>query len=645
MIIGIDTGGTFTDFIAWDGHRLRLHKELSTPAAPDQAILNGLAALGLSGLPASIVHGSTVATNALLESKGARTVYITNRGFADTLSIGRQARSALYNLVPTRVDPPVPPALCLETGGRIGPDGTLIEALTEDDLRTLRIAVARAAPEAVAINLLFSFVDPSHELAIEAALAGLAFVTRSSDVLPEYREYERGMATWLNAYVGPLMHRYLSVLEAQLAPARLAVMQSSGVTCTSAYAARHAVNLLLSGPAGGLAGALYVGRCSGRKRLLTFDMGGTSTDVALLDGSIAMSSDGLLGHYPVGVPMVDMHSIGAGGGSVARVDAGGLLHVGPDSAGAMPGPACYGAGGRLPTVTDANLVLGRLPANVRLGGRLPLDQEAALTAVQTLVEPLGAAGVEAVAQGIVDLANDHMATALRVISVERGIDPRPYTLVSFGGAGGLHVCALARALSLREALVPAHAGVLSALGMLVAPTGRRLSRTLRQVLSMVCVADIETEFRRIAAPGVAALVAEGHAPNAIAQSHSVDLCYQGQSFPINLLWSPPASLETRFADEHRRRYGHVLERAVQVVTLRVALDVASPPLVFGAAVETSRSSAAGSGSPPCYKRCELPAGVELDGPAIVIDDTQTAFIDAGWRGTLDSAGNLLLAVI
>lgn len=647
MIIGIDTGGTFTDFIAWDGQRLKLHKELSTPAAPDQAILRGLAALGFAGLPARIVHGSTVATNALLEGKGARTAFVTNRGFADMLSIGRQARPELYDLVPERVAPPVPPELCFETGGRIGPDGAVIEPLTEMDLKALRTAVEQAAPEAVAICLLFAFVDPRHEQAIEAALAGLAFVTCSSEVLPEYREYERGIATWLNAYVGPLIHRYLGVLEARLAPAHLAVMQSSGVTCESSFAARHAVNLLVSGPAGGLAGALHIGRCIGRERLLTFDMGGTSTDVALLDGGIQMSSEGMLGRLPVGVPMVDLHTIGAGGGSIARVDAGGLLHVGPESAGADPGPACYGAGGLLPTVTDANLVLGRLPPDVRLGGRMALDREAAALALRSLVDALGAASVEVVAQGIVDLANEHMAAALRVISVERGIDPRPYTLVSFGGAGGLHVCALARALGLREALVPAHAGVLSALGMLVAVPGRRLSRTVRQALSALDPATVEAEVARIAAPGIEALVAEGHSREAIRQQTTADLCYLGQSYPINLAWAPQDTLEARFETEHRRRYGHVLDRPLQLVTLRVALDVATPAPDFTAAARASAPFVAlpNAGSTPCYRRSTLPDGFELDGPAIVIDDTQTAFIDLGWRATLDHAGNLLLAVI
>ncbi|CAN0390228.1 unnamed protein product, partial [Phaeothamnion confervicola] len=316
-------------------------------------------------------------------------------------------------------------------------------------------------------------------------------------VLPEVREYERGMATWLNACVGPLMHRYLSALAARLAPARLAVMQSSGVSAAPDFAARHAVNLLLSGPAGGLLGAQHVAALAGCEHLLTFDMGGTSTDVALIDGELTLTTEGAVGPYPVAVPMVDMHTIGAGGGSLARVDAAGLLHVGPQSAGAAPGPACYGLGGKVATVTDANVVLGRLPAGLELGSCLRIDADAARRAVAEVAAALGGVSLTRAAQGIVDLANEHMQQALRVISVERGVDPRAYTLVSFGGAGGLHVCALADALGMQHALVPAQAGVLSALGMTVARAGRHSSKTLRRALADLSDADIEQGYEML----------------------------------------------------------------------------------------------------------------------------------------------------
>ncbi len=643
-IIGIDTGGTFTDFVLFDGARLRTHKELSTPNAPEQAILAGLTALGVLGVNARIVHGSTVATNAVLEGRGARTVFITNRGFGDLLSIGRQARAALYDLTPIVPPLPVPPELCLETGGRFGADGRVVDDLSINELVTLRREVEKLAPDAVAVCLLFAFQDDRFERRIAEVLASLpSFVCLSSEVLPEVREYERGMATWLNAYVGPLMHRYLSVLATQLAPAHLAVMQSSGLSAAPDFAARHAVNLLLSGPAGGLLGARHVAGLAGCERLLTFDMGGTSTDVALIDGELTLTAEGAIGPYPVAVPMVDMHTIGAGGGSLARVDAAGLLHVGPQSAGAMPGPACYGQGGIAATVTDAHVVLGRLPAGLVLGGRLRIDAEAARTAVARVAAALGGVSIERAAQGIIDLANDHMQQALRVISVERGVDPRAYTLVSFGGAGGLHVCALASALGLGRALVPAQAGVLSALGMTVARPGRHLSHTLRRPLDNVSEADFERGYGLLEKSAIEALLAEGHGRASLCLRRAVDLCYRGQSFALTLPWADPLTLAERFRAEHRRRYGHVLDRAVELVNLRLAVDVDTASSDFTTAVaETFALPRDLDGAVPLHAQNGLPPGQRVPGPAIVLSSVGTAFIDAHWVGYADDAGNLLL---
>ena len=643
-IIGIDTGGTFTDFVLFDGTHLTTHKELSTPAAPEQAILAGLLALGVLGEDARIVHGSTVATNAVLEGKGARTVFITNHGFGDLLSIGRQARAALYDLTPPAPPPPVPRELCLETGGRMGADGCVVEDLSTEQLVALRRQVEALAPAAVAVCLLFAFQDHRYERRIAAALAGLpSFVCCSSEVLPEVREYERGMATWLNAYVGPLMHRYLNVLATRLGPARLAVMQSSGLSAEPAFAARHAVNLLLSGPAAGLLGARHVAGLAGCKRLLTFDMGGTSTDVALVDGELTLTTEGRVGPYPVAVPMVDLHTIGAGGGSLVRVDAAGLLHVGPQSAGASPGPACYGLGGREATVTDANVVLGRLPAGLELGGRIRLDGTAARAAVARVATLLGGLSVERTAHGIIDLVNDHMGHALRVISVERGVDPRGYTLVSFGGAGGLHVCALAGALGLSHALVPAQAGVLSALGMTVARPGRHLCHTLRRPLAAVSDSDIATAYARLEHSAVDALVAEGHPHAALRTRRAADICYLGQSFALTLPWQARATLASRFAAEHRRRYGHALERALELVNLRVAVDVetAIPDFAAGAREVLVLPPTTDAGL-PLYAQSQLTPGQTIAGPAVVLSTVGSAFIDDAWRGHADPAGNLLL---
>ncbi|HFE48989.1 MAG TPA: hydantoinase/oxoprolinase family protein, partial [Chromatiaceae bacterium] len=367
--LGVDTGGTFTDFVLLDdGHAPRIHKVLSTPCAPEQAIVQGIHELGLDASDLTIVHGSTVATNAALEGKGARTLYIGNRGFGDLLDIGRQARAALYELRPIASPPPVPAELCIETGGRLAADGSLIEPLTESDLRALREAVARLRPRAVAVNLLFSWLDDSLERRIRSALPDDLFVSLSSEVLPEIREYERGIATWLNSWIGPIVAGYLRRLSSALPGANIAVMQSAATTIAADQAGAQAVRMLLSGPAGGLSGARMIGRLTGRERLLTFDMGGTSADVALIDGEPTLTTQGRIGRYPVAVPMVDIHTIGAGGGSLASLDAGGMLRVGPESAGADPGPACYGRGGKQATVTDANLVLGRLLPTAFLGG-------------------------------------------------------------------------------------------------------------------------------------------------------------------------------------------------------------------------------------------------------------------------------------
>ena len=656
LLLGIDTGGTFTDFVLLRDGRLTTHKVLSTPAAPERAILQGLEELGLAeaaGDGLRIVHGSTVATNAVLEGKGVRCVFVTNRGLRDLLTIGRQTRRELYNLQPEPVAPPVPRDDCLETGGRLGPDGEVLEDLTDADLQALVEAVAQRRPEAVAINLLYAWQDDRFERRIERALAegggGSRFVCRSSAVLPEFREYERGMATWLNAYVGPLVDGYLQRLRAGLPPgASLSVMQSSGGTIDAAQAGRQAVRMLLSGPAGGLAAARFLGELTGRERLLTFDMGGTSTDVALIEGDIRLTTEGRIAGWPVAVPMVDMHTIGAGGGSVAYVDAGGLLQVGPESAGADPGPACYGRGGTRPTVTDANLLLGRLRPDAFLGGGMRLDEAAARRAMDALAARLDMPPL-AVAEGIVRLANEHMAHALRVISVQRGIDPRDHTLVSFGGAGGLHVCALAEALGMRRALVPIHAGVLSALGMLVAPRARELSRSRIAPLARLGEAELEALYGELEAAGRAELRAEGVAEADIAVSRSLDLRYQGQSWTLNVPWTDPAGSEAAFHALHAARYGHRLERPVELVNLRVSLRgrqappalperPAAPP---GTPVE--HVSLAGHDAPvPVWQRDQLAPGQHIAGPALIVETVSTTWLAPGWTCEMDEYGNLWL---
>ncbi len=654
-LLGIDTGGTFTDFVLFDGGGLEVFKCLSTPPAPEDAIIQGVEALSGNRQALGqlrITHGSTVATNAVLEGKGATTAYITNHGLADVLTIGRQARQELYNLQPRPQPPPVPAALCLEVSQRLAADGSEVQALTEQSLDALVEKLKELKPDACAINLLFSFLDDSAERAIEARLLDEfpdMFVSRSSEVLPEYREYERGMATWLNASVGPLIGRYLERLQARLPVKNIAIMHSAAGTVGIEQASRRGVNLLLSGPAGGLLAARYLGRRTGNEKLLTFDMGGTSTDVALIDGDIRLSSEGRIANWPVAVPMVDMHTIGAGGGSLAKVDAGGLMQVGPESAGAQPGPVCYGQGGTQPTVTDANLVLGRLPASAALGGQLALDVEAAQRAFKPLADALDVS-IEQAAEGVIQIANEHMVQALRVISVEKGEDPRDFALMSFGGAGGLHVCALADAMGMERAIVPIYAGVLSALGMLVARRSRQLSQSVLLPVSEMMDRDVAEILAKLQARGATELLAEGVSEQKTSFEASLDLRYAGQSNALSVTYDSLGKSAADFHQLHEDRYGHRLDIPVELVNIRLAALGPEPELSlpelkagFGAPEAVSESRIVGCDEPaPHYRREDFLAGQQIAGPAIVLESVSTTFINEGWLAEVDRYGNLLL---
>ena len=647
-LLGVDTGGTFTDFVFFNGQEFRTHKVLSTPKAPEHAILQGIDDLGLRGKSFYLVHGSTVATNAVLERKGVRTAYIGNYGLGDLLTIGRQARRELYDLQPPMVDPPVPRELCIETGGRIGADGSVIEALSEHQCQQVIDALERLKPEAVAINLLFSFLDDRFEQQLYKRLSGRYFVSASSDVFPQAKEYERGIATWLNAWVGPIMERYLTRLANEIKPSPVHVMQSSALTVRADLAAGKAVNLLLSGPAGGLIGALQSAKLSGINELLTFDMGGTSTDVALLKSDVSLTTEGHIGPYPVAVPMVDMHTIGAGGGSIARLDEGGMLLVGPESAGADPGPACYGRGGVEATVTDANLLLGRLRPTGFLGGKMPLELAAARQAVGNLAADMGV-DIETAALGIIHLANEHMAQALRVISVQRGIDPGAFTLSAFGGAGGLHVCELAAMLNMKRAMIPAQAGVLSALGMLVAPRGRRLTHALGGVLAEQDATELEALYRRLVDAGTVELQEEGVLSVDIEEVLSVDLRYQGQSNTLELDFQHLAQLEGHFHAAHQQRYGYQLDNPIELVNINVSLRAPAPQIdkKFIAdrknATPLEMAALVGEKAPvPVWRLSTLQFDECYCGPMLIVDDTATVFVDSDWMARLDKNGNLLL---
>ena len=652
-IIGIDSGGTFTDFIYYDGSKLYSHKILSTPKQPEAAIINGLQQLrtmhGLELEDCDIIHGSTVATNAVLENKGARTAFVTNRGFADMLTIGRQARDELYALEPKA--PPIPVArdLCFEVNARIDASGNIISAFSSDDLEHLEKAIAAADVEAVAINLLFSFIDNSDEKKIAASLPKHLFITCSADVLAEYKEYERGISTWLNACVGPVIKRYLSKLSRSVNANSISIMKSSGGTAAIDHCADNGAQLLLSGPAGGLIAARYIAQQCHHDKVLSLDMGGTSTDVALIDGDLQLTTEGRIGPYPLAIASADIHTIGAGGGSIAWIDTGGVLQVGPQSAGADPGPACYGKGGMRATITDANLVLGRLPRSLQLASGLKLDFDAAFNSIKNLATALGLS-IEDTAAGIISIAEEHMSNALRKISIQRGHDPRQFVLASFGGAGGLHICALADALQMHQAIIPNHAGVLSAFGMLVASKKIELSRTLRHS-NKLDENQIELAFNKLAEHASNELYQQGVAKHDIKISYSVDMRYIGQSFTLNIDWLGLVRSEKLFSEKHKQQYGHELENGVELVTIRVSASGPTRQL------NLIRTKAGNKTSNPCdesnvynidapvpiYQRHQLGSKHNILGPAIIAEQVTTSYIAPNWQAQLDEYGNIHLS--
>jgi len=651
-LVGIDTGGTFTDIVVMerglDADNIRHCKVLSDPSDPSGPIVEGLNQLGLEDRPLQIIHGTTVGTNAVLEGKGARVAYITSRGFADVLSLGRQEREHVYQLKQPEVAPPVPRALCVEVPTRISADGKLLESISDDALEQLKTRLAELDIESVAINLLFSFLRPQEEKRIAEKLDDQWFVSCSSEILPEVKEYERGMATWLNASVGPVISRYLRRLQTRLPKAGIAVMQSAGTTISADQAADQAVRLLLSGPAGGLAAARSIAGQTNNPKLMSFDMGGTSTDVALLNGEIPLTGQCRLGAWPLSIPSVDIHTIGAGGGSIARVDKAGMLLVGPESAGANPGPACYDQGGTQATVTDANLVLGRIPENTLLGGYLPLNILKAEQAVSEIAVNMGCDVLDA-ASGIVRLANEHMARALRVISIERGYDPADYALLCFGGAGGLHACDLAELLNMKRIIIPARSGVLSAMGMLVSEPGRELSKAVLTPLANLTEAEIATGFNRLEKAALTQLKAEGCEPESVTFRRQLELRYLGQSATIGVNWSAGGTHEESFHEAHAKASGLRLPHPVELVNIRLSarapavlksIDIRQENTGFTPGVRIFMPELAHV--VPIHHRAGLPPGKLMKGPLLLTESAATAWVKPGWVLKPDEWGNLLL---
>lgn len=651
--LGVDVGGTFTDLVAIVDGQVLTAKVPSTQIQ-SEGVFQAFARTGLDPTSISIfTHGMTVATNALLEGKGAKTAFVTTAGFRDILSIGRQQRPHLYDLRLQKPQSLVQRDHCLTLDERMGPEGVLRPLQSESleaVISTLQTLVAKGEIEALAVGFLFAFRFPDHEQQAAAALRK-AFphlhLSLSSDIAPEFREYERFSTTVVNAYLSPGLARYLGRLGEGCEACGLPVpkiMQSSGGVTTIAQASQYGAVALLSGPAGGVKGASFVAQQSGFADVLTFDMGGTSTDVSLiLEGQPQTSAEALVAGYPVRLPQIDIHTVSAGGGSMAWIDPGGALKVGPQSAGSLPGPVAYGRGGQQPTVTDANVFLGYLEDGAILGGSVRIDRRTAAIALEKLGEPLELSA-ERVAVGIRGIANAHMVAALRVMSIERGLDPRRLALLAFGGAGPMHACDLAYALGITTVLVPRAGGVLSALGLAVSPLREDYSCAVLKPLG-----DLSETWMSLCEN-----LAARATPTLTLHNYSADLHYRGQSFELSVPVTAQKTIKAiaaAFHDLHARRYGWSdPEQTVEMVQLRLA---ATELLVLP---NLTRLQPTEQATPKerlawfeghfqfvqVWQGLKLGEGACLVGPALVEFPEATAIIPSGWHGTVDACGTLVM---
>jgi N-methylhydantoinase A len=668
--LGVDVGGTFTDVVVADGDGITVLKVPSTPESPDEGVLDGVTAAVDAGIDPRTVgffaHGTTVATNALLEREWAETALITTEGFRDAVAIGRQTRPDLYDLHAQPPSPIVRRDRRFEVAERLDRRGEVVEPFDEDDARRVARTIRESDAESVAIVFVFAFENDAHERRMAEILREEGVdgdLSLSSEVLPEIREYERTLVTSVNAALKPVLNRYLGRLENGVAdagvPASVTVMQSNGGVASAAAARERPVDTLLSGPAAGVRGAAHVAGEAGYDDVLTMDMGGTSCDVSLVrDGDPVVTTEGQVGDYPVTVPMVDIHTIGAGGGSIAWVDGGGSLRVGPRSAGADPGPICYGRGGTDPTVTDAHLLLGRIDSGTFFEGSV--DEAAVREAVrESVADPLGL-DVKAAARGIIDVANANMERALRVVSVERGHDPRGFTLVAYGGAGPLHAAELAEKLGVPRVVVPQSAGVLSALGLLISDAVHEKGVSAVRPWAEVDPAELTARFDRLEAETAERLEAEGFPSAKRRIERAVDLRYRGQSFDLRVE-VPEGSLEQRdltavadrFHDRHERRYGHATpEEPVELVTIRLrARGIVDPPALSTDHGETAdpdprtvrRATIGGTtDQTPVYDRSALGPEATLDGPAVIEGIESTAVVPSGANARVDDVGNVVI---
>ncbi len=654
ILIGVDTGGTFTDFIYKDESGWGVYKLLSTPHNPAEAVLEGIKHIA-GNKKCHVVHGSTVATNAILERKGAKTALITNKNYEDVIEIGRQNRHKLYDLKYKKRPPLIPGGLRFGISGRINSKGKLLNDLDFSEIEHILEDLVEKKVESIALCLLFSFLRPEIEQKIGERLRKRNFfVSLSSEILSEFREYERMSTTVINAYVSPKMTNYIGNILENMDSSILRIMQSNGGSISAETAMKESVRTILSGPAGGVVGAFELGKLAGYDKLITFDMGGTSTDVALIDGRLPITLDSSIDGFPVRVPMLDIHTVGAGGGSIAYIDKGGSLRVGPISAGADPGPICYGKGDKI-TVTDANLFLGRLIPEHFLGGNMVLYKDRLDAYFEKMAEMVGLTEVE-LAEGILNVANASMERAIRVISVEKGHDPREFTLFSFGGAGGMHAAFLASLLKIPKVLVPKNPGILSAIGMLLADIIKDYSHTVMRS-ALECDANLIYDmFKDLEERAYRDLQSEGVHPNLIVLEKYLDMRYKGQSYELIVDFSGADFVE-KFHELHEKTYGYANRgKAVEIVNLRLrargtidkpeiaASREESREISHKALIKTTRTIFDGiEMSVPDYDRNYLRYGNTLDGPAIIVEYSATTVVPPDWSLYVDAFENLVLS--
>ncbi len=654
--IGVDTGGTFTDFVIFKGGNIIIKKILSTPRNPSLSILEGVEEFLESIETPKIIHGTTVATNALLERKGGKIALITTKGFEDILFIGRQTRHGLYSLKPEQRIPLCPRHLSFGLEERTDASGKVEKKIELSELRKIIEKIKALKVEAVAVSLIHSYANSTNENAIHRELEREKILASvSSKILPEHREYERTSTTAVNAYLMPVVSHYLASLVEKIGKAELQVMQSNEGYISPAKAKIAPIRTAYSGPAGGVVGAYHLAKAAGFRNIISFDMGGTSTDVSLIDGQIRRTNESIIGDFPVRVPIIDIHSVGAGGGSIAWIDRGGSLRVGPESAGADPGPACYGKGA-YPTVTDANLFLGRLDPDFFLGGRMKIYPQRSSEVIEKLAKKINKSPLET-ALGIIEIANSNMEKAIRVISIERGFDPRNFTLFSFGGAGGMHAVEMASHLRLSRVIVPKNAGVLSALGLLLADSIKDYSRSILKVVDKIKSKELENLFAELIQDSLQDMKEDGFTEKEISIQRYLDLRYLGQSYEITVPYrnSRTSLFLSDFHREHQRLYSYYHpQRPVEIVNIRVKAIGRSKKIKLKKLPEKVKKieKAVLKRQPlyyggkkyqaPVYDRSLLGPGNRIFGASLIIDFESTTFLPPGYELKVDGFLNLII---